>query len=595
MNQHDVIQIVDVYPRNTEGHRHTMKNDPDGEAQSLSMLIKLLGRNPRKIAIVERNDDRRLLAYQREDYEIIKMNGDRDSELRQFILRMENDVQEARPKHMVLVSEDPQFVHLCNMVAPLTDLAVWANSATAPHELKDAKYGWRPLEELLPNLKIPLIDVRLDLENIFIGLVQRGWRPNLHELIKAIHDATSDLGEVVNVTGYADFDELNRHHGGPNTNWQRELTLAKAESRYVINQHGKNTADMKIADDIRTLVERDAAASGAIDIIGLATMDRDFRPIVETAQRRGKRVVVLGLERGVSRELENVASEVRYLDQYLKLARPLTPSTENAVAPRAEDVALMMRVAEWMHNNRWRFVYRDRLEEQFHDANENLQRLIANGWLAPTQSSALDAQGRARVLEPNPDNATARAASHLARWIPERVDYCLNRRAMPHVDSNFLATGMARDPMLTQLGIARTRPAAENWLQAAASAGLIVASEQPHPQTPTKLITTWRLPEEVAMPSVAEVAPVASIAPGTSTSRLRELLTHGLSDAELTTMMFDLFLEVHRGIEGAPKFERIQALLDYVERRGQQHDLLVAICKINPALSEEPEARPLAA
>jgi hypothetical protein len=572
-----------------------MKNDPDGEAQSLSMLVKLLGRNPRKIAIIERNDDRRLLAYQREDYEIIKMNGDRDSELRQFILRMENEVQDARPKHMVLVSEDPQFVHLCNMVAPLTDLAVWANSASAPRELRDAKYGWRPLEELLPNLKIPLIDVRLDLENIFIGLVQRGWRPNLHELIKAIHTATSDLGEVVNVTGYADFDELNRHHGGPNMNWQRELTLAKAESRYVINQHGKNTADMKIADDIRTLVEHDPSASGAIDIIGLATMDRDFRPIVETAQRRGKRVVVLGLERGVSRELETVASEVRYLDKYLKLAQPITPGAQNAAMPRAEDVTLMMRVAAWMHNNRWRFVYRDRLEEQFPDATETLKKLIANGWLTPTASSSLDVQGQARVLEVNPDNTTARAAHHLARWIPERVDYCLNKRGMPHVDSNFLATGMARDAMLTQLGIARTRPAAENWLQAAASAGLIVASEQPHSQNLAKLITTWRLPEEVTLQSAAEANTVAPIDSAPTTRRLRELLTHGLSDAELTTMLFDHFLEVHRAIEGAPKYERIQALLDYVERRGQQYELLAAICKVNPALGEEPEARPLAA
>ena len=598
MKTHDVIQIVDAYSRHHDGHRRTMKNDPDGEAQGLSMLVKLLGRNPRKIAILSRDDDPRLLAYQREDYEIIKMNGDRDAELRKFISKMTAEIKREEPKHTVLVSDDPEFVFLCEAAAPHTDLAVWANRETVPPELAEPNYNFRSLEELLPNLKIPRIDVRLDLENIFIGLVQqRRWQPNLRELIEAIRRAMADLGEIVTITGYADWAELARHHGGPNVDWQRDLALAGGESRYVVNQHGKNTADMKIADDIRTLVEHNAGAHGVVDVICLATMDRDFRPIVETAQRRGKRVVVLGLEGGVSRELDTAASEVRYLDKYLRLAGPSNSGAENAPSPQREDVALMLRVAAWMHRNRWRSVYRDRMELEFGEVVEDLRKVIADGWLVPSPNSPVDLRGQARKLEPNPEHTTAWAALYLARWIPSRLDYCLKQRGMPHVDTNYLASGMTRDTTLSRMGVGQTRKAAENWLYAAEAAGLVVHVRQPHPQTPERLITTWRLPEEVAATPApeAEGAEVRDASPPSDTSHLRQLLTEGLSDGELTRLTFDYFRPVHRAVEGEPKFARIQALLDYIERCDQREQLLAAIREVNPALSGEPQTLLLAA
>lgn len=602
MSKYDVVQIVDAYQHVHAGRRHTMKNDPDGEAQGLSMLVKLLGRNARKIAIVSRDDDSRLLAYGREDYEIIKMNGDRDVELRKFIRQMTSQIENDEPKHTVLVSDDPEFVYLCEAAAKHTDLAVWANSRTVPKELTEPSYNFRPLEELLPSLKIPRIDVRLDLENIFIGLVQRGWQPNLRELLDGVRCSMEDLGEIVTITGYADWAELARHHGGPGVDWQREFALAGGESRYVVNQHGKNTADMRLADDVRTLVEHNAAAASVVDVICLATMDRDFRPIVETAQRRGKRVVVLGLEGGVSRELETVASQVRYLDKYLRLAGP-NKGAEAAAPPQREEVALMMRIAAWMHRNRWRAVYRDRLEHEFAEVVEGVRGLIADGWLVPCADSLTDARGQARKLEPNPEHTTARAALHLAHWLPSRLNYCLRQRGMPHVDTNYLAGGMARDTTLSRLGVAQTRKAAENWLYTAEAAGLVEHARLPHPQNPERTITTWRLPaEEAAAPPApgaearkAEVAETGGSAPHSDTSHLRQLMLDGLNDDELTRLTFDYFRPVYRAVEREPKFARVQALLDYVERCDQREKLLAAIHEVNSALGAVPQTLPLAA
>ena len=343
MRTHDVIQIVDVYGLYFEGHKQTMKLDPDGEAQSLSMLIRPLGRNDRKVAIVARDDYRRLLAYQRAGYEAFTMNPNRSQDLRQFIRAMVSEIRQSPPKHLVVVSDDPDFVYLCEAVAQLTDLAVWAHSATVPPELTEPNYGFRPLEELLPDLKIPRIDVRIDMENLLIGLVNLGWQPNMHKMIEAIRTAIEDLGEMVTLTAYADWSEINRLNADKKIDWQRELTLAGGETRYVISSRGKNTADMRIADDIRTLVERDYAAWGVVDIIGLVTMDGDFRHVVDTARIRGKRVVVLGLKNHLSRELEVAASEIRYLNGFFELHSLKEPERRPIKSWRRKNAVLMVR------------------------------------------------------------------------------------------------------------------------------------------------------------------------------------------------------------------------------------------------------------
>lgn len=601
MRHYDVIQIVDAYHHVHAGRRHTMKNDPDGEAQGLSMLVKLLGRNARKIAIVSRDDDARLLAYGREDYEIIKMNGDRDTELRKFVLQMTAEIKHDEPKHTVVVSDDPEWVYLCEATSKHTEVAVWADSETVPKELTEPNYNFRPLEDLLPTLKIPRIDARLDIENIVIGLAQRGWQPDLRELVDAVRRSTEDLGEIVNITGYADWTELARHHGRAGVDLQREFALAGGESRYLVNQHGKNTADMRLADDVRTLVEHNHGSAGGVDVICFATMDRDFRPIIETAQRRGKRVVVLGLEGGVSRELEMVASEVRYLDKFVSLPTTARP-TNTGAEPRREEVALMMRIGAWMQRTRPRTLYRDHLDREFADSRDGVRELIAGGWLVPQPGSTTDANGQPHRLEANSEHTTARAALYLARWLPQRLHYCLKQRGMPHVDTNYVANGMTRDATLSRLGVAQTRKAAENWLYTAEAAGLIVHAKQPHPHIPTGTITTWWPAGEAptAASPAAEVSeaggtPVEGVPLQSETSHLRQLLTEGLNDSELTRLMFDYFREVHRAVEGDSKCVRVQALLDYVERRDQREQLLAAIREVNPALGGEPQTLPLAA
>ncbi|MEN3330921.1 MAG: hypothetical protein V7641_286 [Blastocatellia bacterium] len=600
----DVVQIVDALPRPDEGHKHAMTMAPVDMAKGLSQLIKPLGRNSRKIALVSNNDDKSYAAYMDAQYETHKMSGDLATQTMRFVQDTVKRLKGNLPKNMVLVTDDPKLVMLCDSLPPDVNLKVWANSATAPPELTEMDHCFQPLEDMLPNLKIAQIDVRIDLENIFIGLVKRGWRPNMHELMAAIRQGIEKKcpgGHIVSTTGYADFDALNRHHGGPTINWQRELTMAGGDSRYVINQHGKNTADMKIADDIRTVVEHDSN-TGAIDVIGLVTMDRDFRHVVERVKSRGKKAIVLGLQDGLSRELENIASDVCHLDDYLKIPKAGHKAAPPSVPPRREDTALMMKIGAWMNQNRFGYVYRDKLEQEFSKEAEGLHKLIADGWFTAARNSSFDSQGQPRALEPNPEHPTACAARYLAGWITSRLDYCLNQKGMPYVDGNFLANGMARERKLVENGVGQTRADAESWLHTAAAAGLVVAQEQEHPQTPGKYITIWRLPEQTAQTETAPAVEDDSNAPQSEPvldfrktasqpelNHLRKLLTYGLNDNDLNCLLLDYFVEVYRKCEGSSKSVKVQAALEYVERHNAYNKLLEAIKNQSPGLFEQPE------
>lgn len=214
---YDVVQLVDAVPRHDEIHRHAVKVSPEEMAKNLSRLLKTLGPDSYKMAMVASDDDRSYAAFGAATYETHKILGDKTTELMRLFRQTIGHPKASTPKHLVLVTEDPQLVVLCQTLLPDTKISIWANSVTAPRELRESSHYFQPLEELMPNLKIAQIDVRIDLENIFIGLVNSGWRPNLSELVSAIHRALEKQcgGEVVSTTGYADFDELNRHHGGP--------------------------------------------------------------------------------------------------------------------------------------------------------------------------------------------------------------------------------------------------------------------------------------------------------------------------------------------------------------------------------------------
>lgn len=488
-----ITLIVDQYRRHVEAVERDRKIDPSYEAEELSRLIKPLGRDRRCIALVSEDDAEGLISYRRSSYEIISMDGDRKDTLRRFIRRMNDTLSRDPPDHLVVVTTDEDFQFLFDTALRnrRTNLAVWAPRATVPSTFTDPDYNYRPLEDLLRDIKVKRLDIRLDYENLHFGLEERGWSSEPKTLIEAAKAAVPNLGEVVNIVAYADWDVLSK---SANRNIQRELAHIGVETRYQISLRGKNSADMKLADDIRTLLERNSYEPDAVDVIILGTCDRDFRPTVETAKARGKRLVILSLKDGISHELRRVAGDdVRYLDDHLK---PPSGAQRHFSVPKPwdEHAGLVMEIALWLRHRGWKWAYVDKLAEALalDLQDERLEQAVADGVLIRRTNGV---QGKSEALMPNRNHPLVQTIQHLIRWVPRRIDYCVNEKGMSYVDSHFLAQGMTMDERFTRLGVGQNRREAEGWLDLIADAGLIVKKPQPHPKTPTKIINTWWLLE----------------------------------------------------------------------------------------------------
>ena len=476
---HETVLIADVYQRLQEAKRKHYEVDITREAEGLSMLVRPLGRRQRRVAIVPEDHYEAINAYQRAGFSIRSMNGNRPTELIAFISEEARSLHADPPDHLVVVSTDQAFDILCaTAVNKKTKVSIWAPGTDVPPQLMHPEYDYRQLEDLLPGtrIKVASVAVYLDYENLHIGLEKRGIHFDPKALIDAVRAETADLGSIVEIVAYADWYELSKHS---NREIQRELALLGVRTQYQISVHGKNSSDMAMANDIRTVVDRDGSAPDAIDTVVVGTRDADFTTIVETAKSRHKKVVILALQEGLSRKLAQT-TEVRYLDRYLQTQNSKSHSTTD------EQFTLLVGIVNYLYCHRYNWAYIDRLVEALEmgpDGVKKLRKMVESGILKPGKPD----NSRALALDLNhPD-------SFLVWWIYDRLNFCLNKKKMPYVDTAFLARGMEMDKTLRQFDIGQTHVEAKKILERVAATGHILKRRQKHPQKPQKVITTWHL------------------------------------------------------------------------------------------------------
>ena len=346
------------------------------------------------------------------------------------------------------------------------------------------------------------MDLRLDAENLLIGLQQRGWKMDPKALIDGIKAEASTLGSIVNVVAYADWTLLSKN---TNRDFQRELAMLGVETRYQVNLRGKNSADMKIADDISTLLERNSDTPEAVDVIVLGTCDRDFRPTVDRAKSKGRRLVIFSLENGISWELRSAATEVRYIDQ--RFLNTSGVSAKQISSPcqasfRDAHMKLSMKLADYLHQNNWKWTTIKSFIENGGESEEAIQKAIADGVLSKSIREIKDETSKRIEIETialNPANTKARIAEHLTRWIKNRIQFSLEEKHMPYVDTNYLSTGMELDSTLRKWGVGQDRHEAGGWLQIGEEAGILRKAIQDNPKSPGKTVSTWWLVEKTML------------------------------------------------------------------------------------------------
>jgi uncharacterized LabA/DUF88 family protein len=485
----EVLLVVDQDQRFKDAQNRRRKIDPDREAETINTLVKVLGTQSTRYALVSEHDERGLKAYSRLGFNVVRVNGNRGGDVNRFITQHTELLKSGRISHLVLVTADSTFAFLANQAdARTTQVSVWAPSGSMSRELLSTipTCEFRDLDEMLP--ASPKVAILVDFENIWYGLKKLGRVPDPKVLAEAVKGVGEEFGEIKKFTAYADWEPLNKEHRG---NMQRELVQLDVDTQYLINIRGKNTADMRVANDIRDIVERSNGGRDEVDVIVLATGDRDFRDIVKTAMERGKRVVILAVRNGVSPALINAASEVRYLDELLKL-RPAAPRPVNWVRPGSEGTLEVAKLGK--HANTW--IPLSELPVLGIENADELLKLATRLQIGKAEKRAEADGSTTDGLRLNPEHPTVKVVSRVSKWVRERIAHCVNQRGMPYVDSAFLARGMTLDPTLKEWGVGQERKEADKWLELLSEAGVVQKKTRQHPLSPDKQIATWWLPEE---------------------------------------------------------------------------------------------------
>lgn len=497
-----VTLIVDRFNRYKASTNNGYRVDPEYEASGLRQMVFIYGEDRRCIALVSEDDSDGHAAYREAGYEIVTMPVDREDHLLKFIDREKRLLKAIEPTHLVVVTTDKLFHGILDPIGDTipTKAYLWADSTEVPNILKnDQRWEFKPLEELLPETKVPKVDIRLDYENLHIGLETMGALKRPKDLIEAVRRAVNDnnLGEIGKIVAYADWDELTKRGS---RGLQRELASIDVETRYQINIHGKNTADMEIADDIRSLMEGKVVAPYDVGVFVLGTCDRDFRPLIKTAAKKKKRLVILSLKYGISQHLKTMKEiNLLYLDKYLSLSTG--EKSFRKPVPWDEFASLVIKITIWIWKRGYKWAFAKDLAEaqNIAEGNDLIERSVADEVLVSLdQVDPNDVTNANARLTLNRNHPLVQTIQRLVGWAPGRVAYLLNEKKMPYVDSNYLAQGMAMDKKFAQLGAGQTRQEAEGWLELVSEADLLVSKTQPHPKSPTIHITTWWLPEMTA-------------------------------------------------------------------------------------------------
>jgi hypothetical protein len=476
---YDPVLITDVYNRLAVAKQNNYTVDSAREAEGLSSMVRVLGNSPRQVAIVPEGLPEVEMAYNRASFLTVPMNGNRPQALMEFITNELSSLYATKPQNLVIVTSDPAFALMASNAARMDiRVQIWAPGAIPP-QLASPEYSCRQLESLIRGTisKVAKVAVYLDYENLHIGLLGMGIDPDPQVVVPAVRSLTADLGNVVDMIAYADWYELSKN---TNRDIQRELAMLGVKTHYQISRHGKNSADMALANDIRTRIGRQGGDPDEVDMIVLGSRDRDFTTIVREAQK-DKKVVILGLSEGISRDLE-MQAEVRYIDKVLAKHQ----SSPKGAALDESQFGLLMRITAYMYEHKYSWVHAQQIRTMLATQPGDqaaFERLRSVGIVKVWRSE----EPHKLTLDQHQTDA------YIARWVISRIDYCLNQKGMPYVDTSFLVKGMLQDHKLQEFGITPSRQEAVQILERGAASGCLVKEHRPHPKDSSSTIFTWRL------------------------------------------------------------------------------------------------------
>lgn len=356
----------------------------------------------------------------------------------------------------------------------------------------------------------------IDFENIAISLSQQSFLVNLDRLIAAFVRQARAHGNVTKMAAYAPWG--NRGALPPLIDTAGNDVTAEAQSRLafanidpVYHLPGKNSADVKIANDVLT----HSTSSGAADVYILATGDRDFNEVVNTLASRGKSVIIWGVHGALSRQLSaNPNLLVEYIDDFTNLE---TYASRAVAAAAPEEPVETFAPSQWSSL----IVQFDRLTagttaRTVKDRALLDQLLATNAVLTDQRGEDLIAQAISLGILRQVDTSGTLALndSHpivdKTRLIRDRVTLrvanTLQTRSWNYVNYGFLLKGLAMDRELERPGLNRDDQWRSHWIDFLVREGLLVRELTPHHLNPEDLVPVIRMPTPAARASTDSLA-----------------------------------------------------------------------------------------
>ncbi|KXK48820.1 MAG: NYN domain protein [Chloroflexi bacterium OLB13] len=356
----------------------------------------------------------------------------------------------------------------------------------------------------------------IDFENIAISLSQQSFLVNLDRLIAAFVRQARAHGNVTKMAAYAPWG--NRGALPPLIDTAGNDVTAEAQSRLafanidpVYHLPGKNSADVKIANDVLT----HSTSSGAADVYILATGDRDFNEVVNTLASRGKSVIIWGVHGALSRQLSaNPNLLVEYIDEFTNLE---TYASRAVAAAAPEEPVETFAPSQWSSL----IVQFDRLTagttaRTVKDRALLDQLLATNAVLTDQRGEDLIAQAISLGILRQVDTSGTLALndSHpivdKTRLIRDRVTLrvanTLQTRSWNYVNYGFLLKGLAMDRELERPGLNRDDQWRSHWIDFLVREGLLVRELTPHHLNPEDLVPVIRMPTPAARASTDSLA-----------------------------------------------------------------------------------------
>ena len=482
-NRHtpDTLVVIDTYDWYENDRKESEQTDVFNEAMLLTGVASTHGRRVEYETITNEKDKARANSYQRMEHNIHSMNGNRPTELIQVITDLIARVNHEKPEKVIVVGDHEAYQLLCSVAEQNgAEVQIWTSNPKLPAKLRS--YDTRLLNTLLPTLRKTKrsVVVRLDVENHLITLHKRGCSPDAHAYLEAIRKTIGDLGNIINIQAWADWERLRQSLG---RDYQRDFEQNGVKTFYQINEPGKSTSDMAMGGSIHESLDRD----NDLDIYVIGTGDADFTPVVDSIHNRGRKAVVLTLQGSLSRKLEKAADEVRFLDAHFSLKTPTSsPIPQRGVTNKG--LAATLVVSRTLRTRHWQYIFVDRLPNWL--PADWIQEAVGTGLLihrSPSENNGL-------VL--NMEHPVTRQAAFFEKWVQRHLHYYLHIRKFDWVDTSFITRGMQMDKGCQELGIGQDRNSAIAMLEASREAHQLVKKTIPHPKHLTTQINTWILPDD---------------------------------------------------------------------------------------------------